>query len=170
MKTNICKLMNKRIIPVICAGLVATSCVFSLCFYDYFATNSIRANPFNWVFCFFQYSILLGQAGIGVYVINELLRQKKEAVSSLGYFAVHVFLQNITPLLPIRFISVITEYPQWLLINQVVFSVILFITLLIIQPTSLFRKSAYIPRLLMATFYINCVYAALTVIGLIIFM
>lgn len=162
--------MNKRIISFICAGLVATSCVFSLCFYDYFATDGTASNPVDWIIYFFQFSILLGQVGIGVYVINELLRQKKEAVSSLGYFAVHVFLQNITPFLQTWVVHVITEYPLWLLINQIVFSVVLFITLLIIQPTSLFRKSAYIPWLLMAAFCINCVYSALTVIGLIIAM
>ena len=31
--------MNKRIISFICVGLVATSCVSSLCFYDYFAND-----------------------------------------------------------------------------------------------------------------------------------
>lgn len=162
--------MNKRIISFICAGLVATSCVFSLCFYDYFATDGTATNPVDWIIYFFQFSILLGQVGIGVYVINELLRQKKEAVSSLGYFAVHVFLQNTTPFLQTWVVHVITEYPLWLLINQIVFSIVLFIILIIIQPASLFRKSAYIPWLLMATFCINCVYTALTVIGLIIAM
>lgn len=159
--------MNKRIISFICAGLVATSCVSSLCFYDYF-TDGNTSNPIYWVFAFFQLSILLGQAGIGVYTINALLRQRKEAISSLGYFAAHVFLQNITPLLQAWSTDVITEYPQWLLISQVIFSVVLLIALLIIQPASLFRKSEYIPRLLMAAFYINCVYTALTIIGLII--
>ena len=109
-----------------------------------------------------------GQAGIGVYTINVLLRQRKEAISSLGYFAAHVFLQNITPLLQAWSAAVITEYPQWLLMSQVGFSIVLFLTLLIIQPASLFKKSEYIPWLLMAAFYINCVYTALTVIGLII--
>ncbi|MFR4462890.1 MAG: hypothetical protein ACLT63_19980, partial [Bacteroides xylanisolvens] len=113
-------------------------------------------------------SILLGQAGIGAYAINALLRQKKEAISSLGYFAAHVFLQNITPLLQAWSAAVITEYPQWLLISQVGFSIALFTALFIIQSASLFKKSGYIPRLLMAAFYINCVYTALTVIGLII--
>lgn len=162
--------MNKRIIPFIGVGLITTSCVSSLCFYDYFAANDITTHPIYWVFCFFQFSILLGQTGIGVYVINLLLRQKKEAASSLGYFAAHVFLQNITPLLQAWIVATITEYPQWLLISQVVFSLILFITLLIIQPASMFRRSEYIPRLLMATFYINCAYTALTVIGLVITM
>jgi hypothetical protein len=64
--------------------------------------------------------------------------------------------------------AVITEYPQWLLISQVGFSIALFTALFIIQSASLFKKSEYIPRLLMAAFYINCVYTALTVIGLII--
>lgn len=160
--------MNKRIISFVCAGLVATSCVSSLCFYDYFANDGTTSNPIYWIFDFFQLSILLGQAGIGVYTINALLRQRKEAVSSLGYFATHVFLQNITPLLQAWSAAVITEYPQWLLMSQVGFSIALFITLLIIQPASLFRKSEYIPRLLMAAFYINCIYTALTVIGLII--
>lgn len=159
---------NIRIISFICAGLVATSCVSSLCFYDYFANDGTTSNPIYWIFDFFQLSILLGQAGIGVYTINVLLRQRKEAISSLGYFAAHVFLQNITPLLQAWSAAVITEYPQWLLMSQVGFSIVLFLTLLIIQPASLFRKSEYIPRLLMAAFYINCVYTALTVIGLII--
>ena len=88
--------MNKRIISFICAGLVATSCVSSLCFYDYFANDGTTSNLIYWIFDFFQLSILLGQAGIGVYTINVLLRQRKEAISSLGYFAAHVFLQNIT--------------------------------------------------------------------------
>ena len=149
--------MNIRIISFICAGLVAASCVSSLCFYDYFANDGTTSNPIYWIFDFFQLSILLGQAGIGVYTINVLLRQRKEAISSLGYFAAHVFLQNITPLLQ-----------QWLLMSQVGFSIVLFLTLLIIQPASLFKKSEYIPWLLMAAFYINCVYTALTVIGLII--
>lgn len=83
-------------------------------------------------------------------------------------FAAHVFLQNITPLLQAWSAAVITEYPQWLLMSQVGFSIVLFLTLLIIQPASLFKKSEYIPWLLMAAFYINCVYTALTVIGLII--
>ena len=91
--------MNIRIISFICAGLVAASCVSSLCFYDYFANDGTTSNPIYWIFDFFQLSILLGQAGIGVYTINVLLRQRKEAISSLGYFAAHVFLQNITPLL-----------------------------------------------------------------------
>ena len=160
--------MNKRIISFICAGLVAISCVSSLCFYENFASDGIPSNAIYWIFDFFQLSILLGQAGIGVYAINALLRQRKEAVSFLGYFAAHVFLQNITPLLQAWSAAVITEYPQWLLISQVEFSVVLFITLLVIQPASLFKKSEYIPRLLMAAFYINCVYTALTVIGLII--
>ena len=86
--------MNKRIISFICVGLVATSCVSSLCFYDYFANDGTTSNPIYWIFDFFQLSILLGQAGIGAYAINALLRQKKEAISSLGYFAAHVFLQN----------------------------------------------------------------------------
>lgn len=119
-------------------------------------------------FRLFQLSILLGQAGIGVYTINVLLRQRKEAISSLGYFAAHVFLQNITPLLQAWSAAVITEYPLWLLISQVSFSIALFTALFIIQSASLFKKSGYIPRLLMAAFYINCVYTALTVIGLII--
>ena len=76
--------------------------------------------------------------------------------------------QNITPLLQAWSAAVITEYPQWLLMSQVGFSIVLFLTLLIIQPASLFKKSEYIPWLLMAAFYINCVYTALTVIGLII--
>ena len=37
--------MNKRIISFICAGLVTTSCVSSLCFYDYFAHDGITNNP-----------------------------------------------------------------------------------------------------------------------------
>lgn len=78
--------MNKRIISFICAGLVATSCVSSLCFYDYFANDDTTSNPIYWIFDFFQLSILLGQAGIGVYTINVLLRQRKEAVSSSGIF------------------------------------------------------------------------------------
>ena len=160
--------MNKRIISFVCAGLVATSCVSSLCFYDYFANDGTTSNLIYWIFDFFQLSILLGQAGIGVYTINVLLRQRKEAISSLGYFAAHVFLQNITPLLQAWSAAVITEYPQWLLISQVGFSIALFTALLIIQSASLFKKSGYIPRLLMAAFYINCVYTALTVIGLII--
>lgn len=162
--------MNKKIISFIYAGLVATSCVSSLCFYDYFANCGITNNPIYWIFYFFQLSILLGQAGIGVCAINALLRQRKEAVSILGYFAVHVFLQNSTPLLQAWSAGVITEYPLWLLINQVAFSFVLFITLLIIQPTSLFKKSEHIPRLLIAAFCINCVYMALTIIGLIITM
>ena len=109
--------MNIRIISFICAGLVATSCVSSLCFYDYFANDGTTSNPIYWIFDFFQLSILLGQAGIGVYTINVLLRQRKEAISSLGYFAAHVFLQNITPLLQAWSAAVITEYPQWLLIK-----------------------------------------------------
>ena len=119
--------MNKRIISFICVGLVATSCVSSLCFYDYFANDGTTSNPIYWIFDFFQLSILLGQAGIGAYAINALLRQKKEAISSLGYFAAHVFLQNITPLLQAWSAAVITEYPQWLLISQVGFSIALFI-------------------------------------------
>lgn len=75
---------------------------------------------------------------------------------------------NITPLLQAWSAAVITEYPQWLLISQVGFSIALFTALFIIQSASLFKKSEYIPRLLMAAFYINCVYTALTVIGLII--
>ena len=160
--------MNKRIISFICVGLVATSCVSSLCFYDYFANDGTTSNPIYWIFDFFQLSILLGQTGIGVYTINALLRQRKETVSSLGYFAAHVFLQNITPLLQAWSAAVITEYPLWLLISQVIFSIVLLIASLIIQPASLFRKSEHIPRLLMAAFYINCVYTALTIIGLII--
>ena len=160
--------MNIRIISFICAGLVETSCVSSLCFYDYFANYVTTSNPIYWIFDFFQLSILLGQAGIGVYTINVLLRQRKEAISSLGYFAAHVFLQNITPLLQAWSAAVITEYPLWLLISQVSFSIALFTALFIIQSASLFKKSGYIPRLLMAAFYINCVYTALTVIGLII--
>ena len=160
--------MNKRIISFVCAGLVATSCVSSLCFYDYFANDGTTSNLIYWIFDFFQLSILLGQAGIGVYTINVLLRQRKEAISSLGYFAAHVFLQNIAPLLQAWSAAVITEYPQWLLMSQVGFSIALFITLLIIQPASLFKKFEYIPRLLMVAFYINSVYTALTVIGLII--
>ena len=152
--------MNKRIISFICAGLVATSCVSSLCFYDYFANDGNTSNPIYWIFDFFQLSILLGQAGIGVYAINALLRQRKEAVSSLGYFAAHVFLQNIAPLLQAWSAAVITEYPQWLLMSQVGFSIALFITLLIIQPASLFKKFEYIPRLLMVAFYINSVMIA----------
>lgn len=161
--------MNKKNISFICAGLIVTSCVSSLCFYDYFADGN-TSNPIYWIFYFFQLSILFGQAGIGVYAINALLRQKKEAISSLGYFVAHVFLQNITPLLQTCSAAVITEYPLWLLISQVFFSIVLFITLLIIQPASLFKKSEYIPRLLMAAFYINCIYTALTIIGLIITM
>ena len=141
--------MNKRIISFVCAGLVATSCVSSLCFYDYFANDGTPSTLMYWIFDFFLLSILLGQAG-------------------LGYFAAHVFLQNITPLLQAWSAAVITEYPQWLLMSQVGFSIVLFLTLLIIQPASLFKKSEYIPWLLMAAFYINCVYTALTVIGLII--
>mgnify|MGYP007094032857 FL=1 len=160
--------MNKRIISFIYAGLGAISCVSSLCFYDYFANDGTTSNLIYWIFDFFQLSILLGQAGIGVYAINALLRQRKEAVSSLGYFAAHVFLQNITPLLQAWSAAVITEYPLWLLISQVIFSIVLLIASLIIQPASLFRKSEHIPRLLMAAFYINCVYTALTIIGLII--
>ena len=124
--------MNKRIISFICVGLVATSCVSSLCFYDYFANDGTTSNPIYWIFDFFQLSILLGQAGIGAYAINALLRQKKEAISSLGYFAAHVFLQNITPLLQAWSAAVITEYPQWLLISQVGFSIALFTALFII--------------------------------------
>ena len=119
--------MNKRIISFICVGLVATSCVSSLCFYDYFANDGTTSNPIYWIFDFFQLSILLGQAGIGAYAINALLRQKKEAISSLGYFAAHVFLQNITPLLQAWSAAVITEYPQWLLMSQVGFSIVLFL-------------------------------------------
>lgn len=92
--------MNKRIISFVCAGLVATSCVSSLCFYDYFANDGTTSNLIYWIFDFFQLSILLGQAGIGVYTINVLLRQRKEAISSLGYFAAHVFLQNYNSLAP----------------------------------------------------------------------
>ena len=121
--------MNIRIISFICAGLVAASCVSSLCFYDYFANDGTTSNPIYWIFDFFQLSILLGQAGIGVYTINVLLRQRKEAISSLGYFAAHVFLQNITPLLQAWSAAVITEYPQWLLISQVGFSIALFTAL-----------------------------------------
>ena len=80
--------MNKRIISFICAGLIAISCVSSLCFYDYFSTDGITPNAIYWIFYFFQISILLGQAGMGIYTINALLRQKKEAVS---------FLQKGTP-------------------------------------------------------------------------
>lgn len=69
--------MNKRIISFICAGLIAISCVSSLCFYDYFSTNSMP-NAIYWIFYFFQISILLGQAGMGIYTINALLRQKKK--------------------------------------------------------------------------------------------
>ena len=116
--------MNKKIISFICAGLVVTSCVSSLCFYDYFADGN-TSNPIYWIFYFFQLSILLGQTGIGVYTINALLRQRKETVSSLGYFAAHVFLQNITPLLQAWSAAVITEYPLWLLISQVIFSIVL---------------------------------------------
>ena len=76
--------MNIRIISFICAGLVAASCVSSLCFYDYFANDGTTSNPIYWIFDFFQLSILLGQAGIGVYTINVLLRQRKEAIASLG--------------------------------------------------------------------------------------
>ena len=123
--------MNIRIISFICAGLVATSCVSSLCFYDYFANDGTTSNPIYWIFDFFQLSILLGQAGIGVYTINVLLRQRKEAISSLGYFAAHVFLQNITPLLQAWSAAVITEYPLWLLISQVSFSIALFTALFI---------------------------------------
>ncbi|UVV56088.1 hypothetical protein NXW60_19345 [Bacteroides fragilis] len=109
--------MNKRIISFIFAGLVATSCVSSLCFYDYFADGN-TSNPIYWFFAFSQLSILLGQTGIGVYTINALLRQRKETVSSLGYFAAHVFLQNITPLLQAWSAAVITEYPLWLLLSR----------------------------------------------------
>ena len=122
--------MNKRIISFICVGLVATSCVSSLCFYDYFANDGTTSNPIYWIFDFFQLSI--------------------------------------PPLLQAWSAAVITEYPQWLLISQVGFSIALFTALFIIQSASLFKKSGYIPRLLMAAFYINCVYTALTVIGLII--
>lgn len=86
--------MNKRIISFICAGLIAISCVSSLCFYDYFSTDGITPNAIYWIFYFFQISILLGQAGMGIYTINALLRQKKEAVSFLSYFAAHLLLQT----------------------------------------------------------------------------
>lgn len=75
--------MNKKIISFICAGLVATSCVSSLCLYDYFADGN-TSNPIYWFFAFFQLSILLGQTGIGVYTINALLRQRKEVYMALG--------------------------------------------------------------------------------------
>ncbi|MCS3002039.1 hypothetical protein NXV74_23600 [Bacteroides thetaiotaomicron] len=78
--------MNKRIISFICAGLIAISCVSSLCFYDYFSTDGITPNAIYWIFYFFQISILLGQAGMGIYTINALLRQKKEAVSFFELF------------------------------------------------------------------------------------
>ena len=45
--------MNKRIISFICVGLVATSCVSSLCFYDYFANDGTTSNPIYWIFDFF---------------------------------------------------------------------------------------------------------------------
>lgn len=161
--------MNNRLISFICAGLITISCVSSLCFYDYFSIDSISKGPIYWVFYIFQMSILLGQTGMGVYAINALLRQRKEAVSHLSYFAAHVFLQNITPLLQAwKIENCITEYPGWLLVSQVLFSIVLFITLLFKQPLSLFKQPEYIPRLLMVSFYINCVYAILTITGLII--
>ena len=160
--------MNKRIISFICAGLIAISCVSSLCFYDYFSTDGITPNAIYWIFYFFQISILLGQAGMGIYTINALLRQKKEAVSFLSYFAAHLLLQNMTPLLQTWAVPSITEYPVWLMMCQVIFSILLLLSLLINEPSSLFRKSEYIPRILMATFYINCTYLALTIIGTIV--
>ena len=117
--------MNKRIISFICAGLIAISCVSSLCFYDYFSTDGITPNAIYWIFYFFQISILLGQAGMGIYTINALLRQKKEAVSFLSYFAAHLLLQNMTPLLQTWAVPSITEYPVWLLMCQVIFSILL---------------------------------------------
>ena len=162
--------MNKRSASFICAGLIAISCVSSLCFYDYFVTDRITENPISWIFYFFQLSILVGQIRMGIYAINALLRQKKEVVSSLSYFAAHVFLQNITPLLQTWAVSSIPEYPVWLLVSQVIFSLVLFLSLLVSQASSLFKNPEYVPRLLMVAFYINCVYTALTVIGLIIFL
>lgn len=160
--------MNKRSASFICAGLIAISCVSSLCFYDYFVTDRITENPISWIFYFFQLTILVGQIRMGVYAINALLRKKKEVVPSLSYFAAHVFLQNITPLLQTWAVSSIPEYPVWLLISQVIFSLVLFLSLLVSQASSLFKNPGYIPRLLMVAFYINCVYTALTVIGLIV--
>lgn len=160
--------MNKRSASFICAGLIAISCVSSIWFYDYFVTESIMKNPISWIFYFFQFSILVGQLRMGIYAINALLRKKKEVVSSLSYFAAHVFLQNITPLLQTWAVSSKPEYPVWLLVSQIIFSLVLFLFLLVSQGSSLFKNSEYIPRLLIVPFYINCVYTALTVIGLIV--
>lgn len=96
------------------------------------------------------------------------LTAEKEAVSFLSYFAAHLLLQNMTPLLQTWAVPSITEYPVWLLMCQVIFSILLLLSLLINEPSSLFRKSEYIPRILMATFYINCTYLALTIIGTIV--
>ncbi|QIU96712.1 hypothetical protein [Bacteroides faecium] len=162
--------MNKRSASFICVGLIAISCVSSLWFYDYFVTDRITEDPIAWIFYFFQLSILVGQLRMGIYAINALLRKKKEVVSSLSYFAAHVFLQNITPLLQTWAVSSKPEYPVWLLVSQIIFSLVLFLSLLGSQGSSSFKKSEYIPRLLIVPFYINCVYTAFTVIGLIIFL
>ena len=139
-------------------------------FYDYFVTDRITEAPISWIFYFFQLSILVGQIRMGVYTINALLQKKKEVVSSLSYFADHVFLQNITSLLQTWAVSSKPEYPVWLLTSQIIFSLVLFLSLLVSQDLSLFKNPEYIPRLLMVAFYINCVYTALIVIGLIVFL
>lgn len=96
------------------------------------------------------------------------LTAEKRSCFLLSYFAAHLLLQNMTPLLQTWAVPSITEYPVWLLMCQVIFSILLLLSLLINEPSSLFRKSEYIPRILMATFYINCTYLALTIIGTIV--
>ena len=118
-------------------------------------------------FLLFQLSILVGQIRMGVYAINALLRKKKEVVSSLSYFAAHVFAEHYSFASDMGSIfytgisGMVADKPGH-------FSLVLFLSLLVSQASSLFKNPEYVPRLLMVAFYINCVYTALTVIGLIV--